>query len=317
MFNRGRMTKRWLIVFVLFILLFMVSCKPLVPAGERPLETAQALRMVQTGTRGVTLEFLPNSPPEQLYDLSEFLVVLNVRNQGNYDISGTDCFIQITGIDPNIVQLPSVLSCGDIEGKNVYNVEGGFNQVQFGPTSVVLPAGVFEYNPPLQATVCYNYVTRASPQVCIDPLFYQISAEQKACRVRDVPMGGGQGAPVGINYVNVEMTGNKAVFEIDVVNYGGGRVLSRGANIQQCASGTMGLEDFDVIDYTVELHGQGIGAVDCKPSGGRLRLNNGHGKIVCTATLGNTPAYETPLSIELAYSYMDSISKQIKIIQTP
>lgn len=310
------MKKVMLVVFLLGTL-FLVACGPRIAQGEQPLETAQALQLVQTGTEGVQLEFLANAPPDQLYDQADFIALLELRNRGNDDVAANECFVQMTGMDPGIIRLPPSLSCGELEGKNVYNVEGGFSQVQFGPVPVTLPVGVYEYNPPLKATVCYNYRTTTNPQVCIDPLFYQVSAEQKACQVRDVSMGGGQGAPVGINYVNVEMTGDKAIFEIDVANFGTGRVLSRGVNIQECASRSIGLEDFDVVDYIVTLSGEGVAAGDCKPSGGRLRLHNNRGKIVCSFSLGRTAAYETPLQIDFAYSYMDSISKQIKIIQTP
>ena len=189
-------------ILIVCISLFIVSCGPQVSQVERPLDTAAALQLVQGGSEGIKLEFLEGTPPAQLYDQAPFLAVLDVRNKGNIGVEENDCFVQITGIDPNIIRLPPVLTCGAIEGKNVYNVEGGFNQIQFGPTPITMPADVFEYNPPVQATVCYNYNTVTSPQVCIDPLFYQVSAEQKACAIHDVSMGGGQGAPIGINFVN-------------------------------------------------------------------------------------------------------------------
>jgi hypothetical protein len=200
-----------------------------------------------------------------------------------------------------------------LEGKNVYNLEGGFEQVEFRSSSISLPRGVFEYNPTLNFVNCYAYHTTANPEVCVDPLFYQVTSEQKACRPIDVTMGGGQGAPVGISYVNVNMVGDKAIFEINIRNQGGGRVLSPYADIQNCGL-NLEYDDLDRINYYVELGGR---PGDCKPRDGYVRLNNNNGKIVCTFGLHGGSAYKAPLLIDLDYNYMKSIKKQVKIISTP
>ena len=122
-------------------------------------------------------------------------------------------------------------------GKNVYNIEGGLGNVEFKSGSIALPTGVDRYNPPLVATACYEYKTLASPEVCVDPGFYELTSEQKACQVQDFGLSGGQGAPVAVTFVNVDMVGSKVVFEIDVANVGGGRVVSPRASLAKCPIG--------------------------------------------------------------------------------
>lgn len=308
------------VVIAILVFLFLVSCSRL-PQGERPQDTAAVLKAVSTGTQGVYLSTLPRYPPDVLYDQNEFVAIVEVRNRGNYDLQPQDCWVRVTGFDPNILgqSMVGARSCAEnvrvLEGKNIYNTQGGFNQLEFRSTNVKLPEGVFEYTPTLHYMTCYNYHTIASPQVCVDPLLYQVTAEQKTCIPRDVGMGGGQGGPVGVSFVGVDMVGKKAIFEINVVNSGGGKAVSPETHIQDCGGSNLNYQDLDRVKYEVQLTGASL--VDCKPSDHFVRLVNNQGKIICSFNLASGSAYETPLRIDLDYGYIDSIQKPVRIVQTP
>ncbi|PIZ51555.1 hypothetical protein COY27_03205 [Candidatus Woesearchaeota archaeon CG_4_10_14_0_2_um_filter_33_13] len=314
---------RSVVISVLVLCLFLlVSCGGIVPAGEKPQDTAASIKAVQTGTQGITLDFVSNSPPSLIYDQNELVAIVEIHNKGNHDLTAQECFIQVTGFDTNIIKggLQTPRSCAEnmaglLEGKNLYNLQGGVNQLEFMSPNVMLPPGVFEYNPTLNFVTCYNYHTISNPQVCVDPLFYQVTSEQKNCLPTDVSMGGGQGAPVGISYVNVDMVGNKAVFEINVVNQGGGRVLSPYADIRTCGQASLRYEDLDKVGYSVQLSGGNL--IDCKPRDGMVRLTNNNGKVVCSFSIPGTSAFLTPLMIDLDYGYVQSYQKTVKIIRTP
>ena len=312
--------KKSVILSTLIIILFLVSCRGRVAAGDNPTTTEAALKEVQTGTQGVEIQVVPNYPPSTIYDQNQLVALVELRNRGNHDLEQQDCFVQVTGFDPNIVQgtFQTTLSCasnaGVLEGKNVYNTQGGFNQLEFS-SSLSLPDGVFEYNPQLNFITCYNYHTKASPQVCVDPLFYQVTTQQKTCNPTDVSMSGGQGAPVGVSSIGVDMVGNKAIFEINVQNYGSGRVLNPNADIHSCGQMSLSYQDLDKVRYDVNLNGGNI--LDCKPQDHLVRLNNNQGKIVCSFTIPGGSSFQTPLLIDLDYSYIQSYLKQIKIIKTP
>ncbi len=307
-----------LLAFLLF--LFLVSCRGRVAGGEQPVDTATALKMVQTGTQGVELTLIQDAPPPIVYDQNELIALVEVQNRGNHHLEAADCFVQLSNFDPNIIlggmEVPR--SCaeniGTLEGKTVYNLYGGNNQLEFSSSSIQLPPGVPEYSPNLLYKVCYQYETVASPSVCIDPLFYQVSREQKACIPQNVALGGGQGGPVGASYVGVNMVGGRAVFEINVRNLGSGRVVSPFADIRAC---DVGLErtDLDKVGYTVKMSGTAL--PDCKPQDGMVRLVNNQGKIVCTVDVPGSAAYETPLVIDLTYGYIQSYTKPLKIVKTP
>jgi len=316
------MEKRGVVIVLVLLLIssFLVSCKPRGP-GTEPLETAAALRIVKTGMQGVEINTLPNYPPATpIYDLNELQAIVEVKNKGNHNLEPQDCFIVVTGFDPNIIRggFTSARSCAEnvnvLEGKSVYNLEGGVNQIEFRSPNVELDPSVFDYNPTLNFQACYNYHTTASPEVCVDPLFYQIASEQIACNWRQgVNVGGGQGAPVGVSYVRAEMVGGRAIFDINVQNFGIGRVLSPFTDLQTCEL-NLQFTDFDRVAYAVEMGGV---PGDCKPRDGFVRLYNNQGKITCSFDIFGSSAYVTPLLIDMDYNYVQSFKKNVKIIRTP
>lgn len=308
------------IVSVIFVLIFLVSCQ-FQPRPDSPLDTVAALKQIQSGTLGVETKTLPNFPPTMIYDQDELITIIEVKNRGSHDLQAADCFIRIEGLDPDIVggEFHTPRSCAEnmdtLEGKKIYNLEGGQNQVEFVADNVQLPFGVPDYSPNLNIKTCYNYHVTATPQVCIDPLLYQITQNQKICTPQNVGLSGGQGGPVGVSYVDVEMTTGKAIFSININNFGSGMVLSPYTDLQACSDASIDRTEYNKVVYTVQLSGGSV--VDCKPRDGIVRLNNGQGKILCTFDIAGTAAYETPLIIDLDYGYTQSQRLPIKIIKTP
>ena len=306
--------------FLVLVVIFIVSCKGGPAAGNNPADVAAAAQAVQTGTQGVEISFSASSLPSLIYDQNELTTIVEVRNKGNHDLYPQDCFVQVTGFDQNIIKgMQTLHSCAEtldiLDGKNLYNVQGGVNLLEFRAPNVVLPYGVFDYKPTLNFLTCYNYHTTANPQVCVDPLFYQVTAEQKNCIPRSVGMGSGQGGPVGVSNVGVNMIGRRAVFDITVSNLGTGRVLSPYSDIKNCGQSSLSYTDLDKVAYNVKLSGGSL--IDCKPRDKMVKLSGNTGKIVCTFDIPGPSAFETPLSIDLDYGYIQSLTRPVKIVKTP
>ncbi len=305
---------------VVLILILVVSCGSRPAAGDKPLDTEAALLAASTGTQGVVTSLQSNYPPNLIYDSNELIALVEVANKGNFDLEPQYCFVEITGFDSSIIggDFSRPKSCAStmriLEGKNVYNTEGTSNQLEFRSQSINLPDGVPVYSPKLNILTCYYYRTKASPSVCIDPAFFQVTSEQKSCQPANVIMGSGQGGPVGVSYVGVNMAGSKAIFEINVKNFGTGRVLSPDSDIMYCGQDTLQYEDLDRVYYAASISSGGF--LDCRPRD-YVRLNNNQGKIICSYESSEHAAFETPLIIELEYNYIDSFTKDIKIIKTP
>ncbi len=304
-----------LITLIISLSITLSSCG-MISAGENPTETSASLSQAHSGTRGVEAKFVTNYPPSKIYDVNDFIALIEIENKGSHDLDSSDCYLQVTGFDPDIIRgVDYIQSCGDIDGKSVYNLDGGYNQIEYESSNIDLPNGMYEYSPNLNLVWCYNYQTIASPTICVDPLFYEVTSEQKACNPQSVSLGSGQGGPVGVSYVGVEMTGDTAIFEISVSNYGGGRVLSPYADIVNCGEATLDYSDMDHLNYYVEMTGGSL--IKCTPSDWELRLNNNAGKIICSFNIDGASAFETPLLITLDYGYIDNTQKSVQIIETP
>lgn len=302
-----------ILFLVIVSLVLIVGCNNLQDPNNED-SVSSTSDSIRSGTQGLDMSFSPNLPPSQLFDTSELVASLEVRNRGVNDLERGDCIIEFSGFDSNIIRGGDKRQlCNDLPGKKVTNPEGGFNTIEFKSSSISLPRDVNEYNPNIVANACYEYKTVASPQVCIDSNLLELGSGSKACDVRDISLSG-QGAPVAVTNVDVKMVGTKAIFQIGVSNKGSGDVVSPQSSIQRCPTG-LDYNDYDEVKYSVDLSGGDL--IDCTPKDSMVRLENGRGLITCSFEVGKKQAYETPLRIELDYNYQQSIRRQLKIIKTP
>lgn len=242
------------IIIILLLILFISGCQYF---GRNEEATIMYTRYHQ-GSQGLELRFSTSAPPSVIYDQpnslftdrSEMEVLVEVRNKGAFDIGttisnrpygigylllhGYDETI-ITGLKPierkgGIIYLDELDVYGEgVEGKSMYNTEGGFTVIEYPPkakirigepapsnlksrsfekrntitgkflglsqiySTITLPEGVDYYRPNLVATACYEYYTEASPQVCIDPDPYSERVD-KSCRVGGIATAVGKGA---------------------------------------------------------------------------------------------------------------------------
>jgi hypothetical protein len=207
-----------------------------------------------------------------------------------------------------------------LAGDNRY-YPGGESEILYFPGYVYeLPEGVEGYNPTFLVKACYDYVTRASPVVCIDP-FPQSNAE-KVCRPHTVSLSGGQGAPVAITRVEQASSPSKIVFTIHVEHRGDGIIYDyKSANKCDPDSGlVVKPTDLDVVYLErISLSGEYAGgSFRCNPTSKAIRLINGKGYIHCEYYphqdyFGATSAYEAPLFIELWYYYGKYMTKKMTI----
>jgi hypothetical protein len=276
---------------------------------------------IYKGTKGIELNFIKDFPPPKIYDTSVLSLITEVRNQGTADATGK-CFLHLSGFDDRIVQIfNKVQPCGMVEGKSPLNPEGGFDTIEFTTDRVWLPEGTDSYKPKFVLTACYDYETISNPVVCIDPNLYSVQPVEQACRVQDVATAGGQGAPVGVTRVDVDMMKNKALFKIHIANQGGGKVLRSG--IAKTGYGpnscpfNLDYNDLNIVEYDVDMRGASL--IKCSPelAGPRVRLVNDKATIYCTFSIAGQYAFTTPLNIRLNYGYMDSVSKDVEILRTP
>lgn len=288
---------------------------------------------------GLVMEFVKNYPGDRYLvsgnpaDPHEPIsIYVDIRNKGTYPDSGANPFgngkIFISGFDDNIIEFPNgkskPISNLYLSGVSQINPLGGLDTVEFSGNIIQDKLTADSYDPTIIATVCYPYITKAGPSVCVDPFPFD-DRQQKVCKIGSQTLSS-QGAPIAVTRVDQEAATNNIKFKISIKNVGKGDVLKPGnVVIDKCSlsNGKLDRRDFDII----KVNKIQIGSVDlfssrkCGPfadgTTDMVKLVNGEGFIICSLTvsdLGNAQsAYTTPLNIELGYSYRSMISKPIKV----
>jgi len=327
-------------IFILFILaILIVGCRP-------PTSTQGEGSSYRTGTEGLVMNFIPGAPPSKMFadeDEVDIPISIEIRNKGAYPTSKdsgweSNSVIFIGGYDKNIIDQWELGDSGNgpsvslsektdvLEGKSINNPEGGYDLLEFTGTVSLRDIEVDKYTPNFLITACYDYKTKASPNVCIDPRPFSTVNERKVCNIHDVSLTN-QGAPVAVTKVESKALSNSIQFKIHFKNVGKGEVIAID-ELEKCSSAGEKLEkrhmDFVKIEE-VEIGGNSIKS-DC----GQLlsvnnqpdyaRLINNQGFIVCNLKDYKEDidsAYTTPLYVELSYGYRTAISKSVEIVKVP
>jgi len=316
----------WVVFALVVSAVMLAGCSGAMRGRDRPGMAWDA----HTGTRGVEMSFVQNSPPSQLFYSRRNIenpinVMIELRNMGAYDVSFGRVFIH--GFDRSILQFDRTTEdyTGQLEGKTNFNPEGGYYMAGFNGRIVGMRMD--RYPVTLVATTCYDYSTIANPLVCVDPRPYS-TIETKACTVRPSSTGrgggtgyvagGGQGAPVAVTSVEQEATANTLYFRIRLQDTGGGMVVSEDA--ANLCPFNLEYNNLNKVRYEVTLGTAGAGSSvprKCEPDedGNVVRLVNGQATIYCIFEMppGADSAYETPLNIRLYYSYKKSIERPVEI----
>jgi len=285
------------VVFVLSMLL-LVGCTGGSSIGD---ETNW-----KTGTQGVTVDFVQNSPPDTIYAGEVYTLALEVRNRGAHPLNEDDMTVSLffSGFDDTLLTGINDESITVFDKKTVTNPEGGFEifDLDFG---VQIYDDTDSLPQDIRVTACYDYETVAGLDVCVDP--DPTKDDDDSCRPAGASGAGGQGAPVAITSVTQEPLKGKTRFTMRIQNVGTGDVF-RGSN---CLN--IDRREKDIIQF----HGASIGntPLTCSAdASGEIRLVNGVGTLTCTGEVDvNDPAYLTSLGIRLTYNYKDSVSKRVTI----
>ncbi len=187
------------------------------------------------------------------------------------------------------------------------------------PTLVYnLPASQEEFVQRFWATSCFSYATHATAMVCIDPTPQTQNTNE--CRVANVGLSGGQGAPVAITSVEEKASPTKVSFTINIHHnkqntydelYDYHSLYKCNPSNLEYAKSTD--KNVVYVGY-IKLSNSDITA-GCTPSN-RIRLDeSGNGFITCIATLDGAAknSYTTQLEMELWYGYSKSIYKDVRI----
>jgi len=310
---------------VILALLLLVACAQLTQTQETEAEEGDL-----TGTEGLHLEYMQNTPPPVLYGPADKIpIMLIAENRGTHsNMSGN---IHLSGFDPKVVEIyqdrsdegiseSATKKLPTIPGRGPFQPRGQTQILEFqADISSPRTFGADKYKTILLATGCYEYGTQMSTELCVDFSPYDIASTQKICTPQDITLQGGQGAPIGITNIEVEPGTGVTNLIIHIRNLGTGDVFDHDA-IDRCNPYSNERIQYSQSDYvtieTIKISDANI-TESCQPRN-KVRLTNGEGLIYCT--IQEEPDFEnihtafiSPLNIKLKYGYRDSITRPIEI----
>ena len=136
---------------------------------------------VHVGFSGLAIEFLKNSPPSKVFEGDTLPVLIKVKNNGAYSITGDRAIVSL-GVEKDYTDKLDLLKGGRISSFAGLNNAAVFSLDGKSPISPVGDEEVISYNlkagkvdpqseahaSTVIATLCYPYETVLSSTVCID-----------------------------------------------------------------------------------------------------------------------------------------------------
>jgi len=284
----------------------------------------------KTGTDGVEIEFVENTPPSNVREDSQFNIALDVINRGAYTADNASVNL---GLERDYMCVQSGDECvanvaktiEGLRGKTPSTPTGDYETLRFRAETKSLDAQRTRHPSTAVLTLCYEYKTELESQVCINPDTLRSERADTACYEEERTYSD-QGAPIAIKKVESRTNdiGDGTVrpkFILHIENSGSGRVVDKDKVTDVCEGRTLQRGDRNVV-YLKELRiGNNIynkdgedNDIKCRSE--KIDLVNDEGRITCELKEGmskESPAYEARIMAIFEYGYTRSYSRQIEI----
>lgn len=282
------------------------------------------------GTQGLSMEFLSQTPPDQIFDNrdSSFTVAVRLENRGEFDVSRGAGFLQIVGISPSefgvtAAQLRQPVPALDGMRKTLAGT------IQPGHIDVVtFPDLMYQENlagdlliENFRVRACYDYETRSSTQICIKEGNIDGLKENEICIVNERKRTSNSGAPIKIqNLVQTSRGSTGIQVSFDVVHVGDSRNKWFPKGDTVCDE-RVGNSDLYKVFVEVEpivnnrYRAQCSGGTFNGGNRGEVVLHGGEPrKVICSFDLDEADAeFEARLNVNVEYRYMQYIEKSILV----
>ncbi len=303
--------KRTVAILALFLIMFVVACQ----------QQQQATGPFVGGVKGLTAKFLPDLPPDNVYDQGHypFEIHLEVENKGEYDVDANNATISIAGVEArgfgnpvmmraspeNLAGVKKDSSGNIIPGTKTRFEFPGFNYV--GSVIGDLPITIY-------ADLCYLYGTKVTSKLCVKKDMAGVS--KGVCTVEGDKTVYSSGAPVKVTSLRESNLGsNRISFTFTIKHVAEG--LEKGSIIEKGSRCSSNFSKRDKMHVKVDT---GFTApAECSVLGGGnagfVTLSGGERVVTCKQNLTATELgdYEKPIDILLLYDYEQRISKAIVI----
>jgi hypothetical protein len=280
--------KKLILIIVIFsLVLFGFGCKKRPGIGPEAVE-------YHTGTKGLEISAIKNLPPQEIWKGNTFIVGIEIRNSGAYDIE--EGRLAISGFDPEYISILEPQTTFGLKGKQPGYPEGEVQLLNFKVQNTEIRKGSEELVSSFTVNAQYHYETKASTHMCIDPDIYNL-IKTKVCEIATVNLREGQGAPVAITSIDETISPNGLDYDISflihVSNKGNGFVMNKKIKVKEAKLSNQEVKCMEDIYF-------------------KEKEDN---LIECSITLREVRgAYLAPFTITLEYDYETSVDKKFKVV---
>ncbi len=322
------------LVFILaiFSLVVVSGCETSTEGNTDSQQASPDTAFIGGSTDSVSLSFVENAPPDEVFDRNRYPFSVNVRveNTGEWEIIDPNKFtVELSGIDPTVFNDPEMEQSAnqalfgkkrDSQGQVIEGTITNFAFPGFSYTGNLSGNAQFT----IRADACFTYGTKAVSRICIKENLLD-SSDSSICQVSGEKNVQNSIAPVTITNVKESAIGdNRISYSFTVQHTGDGKLYQKDSSCEDK------LEKRNIVYLKVDtglpegLSCQGMQDGNGNPltdaTEGYVTLyaaaNSGAKRIItCTQEipedrLGN---YENLVNFEMEYDYQKSVQKQILV----
>src|SRR3989344_1316217 len=323
---------KWIVIIFLVV---MAGCAKSSTVDTQTITTKD----IYTGSDGLLISFLPNAPPDEVFEDSYAPLGLRIENKGAYNIQQGNIVIALENDYMDLIQGSLQTSSNDagfiddrhlefdLAGKGLSRSIGDQDILTVNMKIHELETLSQTHDSNVAVTACYEYLTFATETVCLDTDVYNVKNRAKGCTVADVSLTD-QGAPIAVTKIQTKMLpqdfGVVPQFIISIENKGSGLVFQPGKAEDACSSEKLDYTSLNKVNVQAYLQrGGDTQLLQCSPSEGSeaaiATLKDGSATVRCVLEEGISEqegTFSTPLSIEIQYGYTTTISKRVTIKAT-
>lgn len=305
-----RTTRIALITLIALCLLVLTSCV----GGNTKIKPQEEFRY---GTNGVDIEFFKDVFRGRIVQNTQINLAIKLDNQGAYDV--TQGFVVISTEEPLVEIVGQSQKPFFLRGRSSTHPDGEKIDISFQTRIHTLNPGSAIHKTIAYATVCYDYKTQLTADVCIDtdPYNTRIAEGTKACTRKDV-IPSTQGAPIVIEKVEIRTYLHDdrrylPEFVFHIRNVKRGLAFSYDQAINVCSANQLPAESINKVLLYARLSEN---VLHCdKPI---FQLVNDKAVVTCglDSVYGidnRLESYTAPLYVELNYGYSQTIAQEFEI----
>lgn len=284
-------------LMVLLFIFFISSCIFSVDEGTEGWNT---------GTKGIVMDYEPGEPKSEYLGNQKVKVTVKYDNQGASTARNIDFWL--TSYDERLLSFSNKhQEESDFQGRSEDNPDGYPSRYVKWFTDITLPSQEIDsFEQIVGVTVCYDYSTKASGLICLEPE----SREDSKCDFTVKDIGSSQGAPIAITEVKRQISDDEVLVELYFSNNGAGNPITG----IDCLSPTV--KNLDIITLKeIKIGGTRNNPrlrLPCTPT--TIRLQNNKGYTVCKSKFSNKLQSAEQIYIDLNYRYRQELQdKEITI----